>query len=57
VHAEVAPKGPATGKERVVRGGAFNGSIASWERPSFRYKDDPERRSYGYGFRCVADVK
>ncbi len=48
-----APTGPATGEERVIRGGAWNGSYASWVRPTFRYKDAPTKRSYGIGFRCA----
>jgi len=47
------PKGPATGTERVIRGGAWNGSYPSWVRPTFRYKDAPAKRSYGIGFRCA----
>jgi formylglycine-generating enzyme required for sulfatase activity len=47
------PKGPSTGEARVIRGGAWNGSYASWVRPTFRYKDTPLKRSYGIGFRCA----
>jgi formylglycine-generating enzyme required for sulfatase activity len=47
------PKGPASGDERVIRGGSWNGSYASWVRPTFRYKDAPTKRSYGIGFRCA----
>jgi len=47
------PTGPASGEERVIRGGAWNGSYASWVRPTFRYKDAPGKRSYGIGFRCA----
>jgi formylglycine-generating enzyme required for sulfatase activity len=47
------PKGPADGEERVIRGGAWNGSYPSWVRPTFRYKDTPTKRSYGIGFRCA----
>jgi eukaryotic-like serine/threonine-protein kinase len=47
------PKGPAEGTERVIRGGSWNGSYASWVRPTFRYKDAPAKRSYGIGFRCA----
>jgi formylglycine-generating enzyme required for sulfatase activity len=47
------PKGPAGGEERVIRGGAWNGSMPSWVRPTFRYKDAPTKRSYGIGFRCA----
>jgi eukaryotic-like serine/threonine-protein kinase len=48
-----APTGPASGEERVIRGGAWNGSYSSWVRPTFRYKDAPTKRSYGIGFRCA----
>ena len=47
------PKGPADGAERVIRGGSWNGSYASWVRPTFRYKAEPTKRSYGIGFRCA----
>jgi formylglycine-generating enzyme required for sulfatase activity len=49
----IDPKGPSAGDERVIRGGAWNGSYASWVRPTFRYKDAPSKRSYGIGFRCA----
>lgn len=48
-----APTGPSDGDEKVIRGGAWNGSYASWVRPTFRYKDKPTKRSYGIGFRCA----
>jgi formylglycine-generating enzyme required for sulfatase activity/serine/threonine protein kinase len=51
-----APKGPETGDEKVIRGGAWNGSYASWVRPTFRYKDAPTKRSYGIGFRCAKSL-
>lgn len=47
------PKGPSAGDEKVIRGGAWNGSYASWVRPTFRYKDKPSKRSYGIGLRCA----
>ena len=47
------PKGAPQGDERVIRGGSWNGSYASWVRPTFRYKDTPAKRSYGIGFRCA----
>jgi formylglycine-generating enzyme required for sulfatase activity len=53
---QVDPQGPATGEERVIRGGAWNGGYASWVRPTFRYKDVGSKRSYGIGFRCVRSI-
>lgn len=50
------PKGPATGSDRVIRGGAWNGSMASWVRPSFRFHVAPTARSYGFGFRCAKSL-
>jgi eukaryotic-like serine/threonine-protein kinase len=47
------PQGPATGTRRVVRGGAFNGVMASWVRPSQRYSAIPTTHSHAYGFRCA----
>ncbi len=48
------PHGPPAGKERIIRGGAWNGAYADWMRPTFRYHDPPETKSYGIGFRCAA---
>ena len=42
---QVDPKGPSRGTERVIRGGAWNGGYPSWVRPTFRYKDTPEKRA------------
>jgi formylglycine-generating enzyme required for sulfatase activity len=54
VKPEVAPSGPATGTRKVIRGGAWNGSEPSWERPSFRYSKEPTDRNHGIGFRCAS---
>ena len=51
------PKGPDTGKGRVMRGGSWNGAEASWVRPTFRFANDPASSSYGVGFRCAAEPK
>lgn len=51
------PTGPATGEKRVIRGGAWNGSFASWLRPSFRYAQDPAAKSPGIGFRCASSLR
>jgi formylglycine-generating enzyme required for sulfatase activity/serine/threonine protein kinase len=50
------PKGPATGTERVIRGGAWNGTQPSWVRPSFRYHVAPKARGYAFGFRCAKTI-
>ncbi len=47
------PKGPATGTQRVVRGGDFTGSMADWARPAYRWKTDPETFNHAIGFRCA----
>jgi formylglycine-generating enzyme required for sulfatase activity len=47
------PRGPETGTERVIRGGAWNGAMAAWVRPTFRYHDAESKRSHGIGFRCA----
>jgi formylglycine-generating enzyme required for sulfatase activity len=51
------PRGPETGEERVIRGGGWNGAYASWVRPTFRYKDAPQKRSHGIGFRCARSLE
>jgi formylglycine-generating enzyme required for sulfatase activity/tRNA A-37 threonylcarbamoyl transferase component Bud32 len=52
-----SPKGPAEGKQRVLRGGDFFGSNPDWARPAFRWKTDPETYNHAIGFRCAADAK
>ncbi|MEO8875632.1 MAG: SUMF1/EgtB/PvdO family nonheme iron enzyme, partial [Polyangiaceae bacterium] len=47
------PKGPPDGKQRVIRGGAWNSENPNWLRPSFRYRDTPGKESFGIGFRCA----
>jgi formylglycine-generating enzyme required for sulfatase activity/tRNA A-37 threonylcarbamoyl transferase component Bud32 len=53
----VDPKGPETGKSRVVRGGDFLGSDADWARPAWRFTMDPEAYNHAVGFRCAATPK
>lgn len=50
---ETDPRGPMKGEDRVIRGGAWNGTDPAWVRPTFRYHDVPDKRSYGIGFRCA----
>jgi eukaryotic-like serine/threonine-protein kinase len=47
-------KGPPSGDGRVARGGAWNGAMASWVRPTFRFHYAPAMRSHGIGFRCAS---
>ncbi len=43
----------AEGPTRVIRGGAWNGTIASWVRTTIRYTNVPTARSHAIGFRCA----
>jgi formylglycine-generating enzyme required for sulfatase activity/serine/threonine protein kinase len=49
------PKGPPDGKERVIRGGAWNAGHMVWVRPSFRFRYPPKTLSHGIGFRCAKE--
>jgi formylglycine-generating enzyme required for sulfatase activity len=46
------PKGPATGEDRVLRGGSFDDYV-SCARSSLRADDAPSYRNLGYGFRLA----
>jgi formylglycine-generating enzyme required for sulfatase activity len=46
------PTGPATGKERVVRGGSYR-SEPQFLRTTNRFSSDPNKGGMGIGFRCV----
>ncbi len=49
--------GSGSGTERVLRGGAWNGSDPGWVRPTYRFKSEPALRSHGIGFRCAKALK
>ncbi len=51
----VDPAGPATGEERVVRGGSW-ADDASFLRTSRRYFDKPATHKVFIGFRCARDL-
>jgi len=58
VHTTVTnPEGPPTGKERVIRGGAWNAVYPDWAKPTLRFHQPQTNRSHGVGFRCVYPVK
>ena len=48
------PQGPPEGTMRVLRGGSWSGN-PRYVRVSFRNWLEPDDRSFGLGFRCVAD--
>jgi formylglycine-generating enzyme required for sulfatase activity len=50
------PVGPAQGGRRVMRGGAFNGSMDAWLRPAYRYSAPESQRSHAIGFRCARSL-
>ncbi len=50
------PKGPSSGKERVIRGGAWNGAQPAWVRPAWRFHTAPTNRTHGIGFRCAKSL-
>lgn len=49
------PTGPATGRQRVLRGGAWN-SVPNNVRVSYRLTNPPGDRVNDFGFRCVGDL-
>ncbi len=52
----VDPKGPSSGKKRVVRGGSW-GNLASYLRSAFRYSRVATKRTNLTGFRLVRTAK
>ena len=53
---DVDPRGPATGSERVARGGGW-GTTADRCRCAARFHDPPDTRYAGTGFRVVLEVE
>ncbi len=51
------PKGPASGDQRAVRGGAFNAKEPTWVRAAYRWGNVPRTYNHGIGFRCVSAPK
>ena len=48
------PRGPASGDERVIRGGSWD-DLPDWLRVSFRHKENPVNANTVIGFRCAAN--
>jgi formylglycine-generating enzyme required for sulfatase activity len=53
----VRPTGPATGVERVHRGGGWTTEVSTERRASFRAALPPDTRLSDVGFRCVRDAE
>jgi formylglycine-generating enzyme required for sulfatase activity len=49
------PRGPQSGKGRVLRGGSFS-NVSRNLRAAFRGRYVPDFRNYSIGFRCVREV-
>ena len=50
------PKGAASGKDRVLRGGSWNAG-PSLVRSASRFTFSPTTQSFTFGFRCAQDIK
>jgi len=49
----VNPQGPPRGDRRAIRGGGWNGGVALWLDPAFRFHQVPEASAPALGFRCA----
>jgi formylglycine-generating enzyme required for sulfatase activity/serine/threonine protein kinase len=50
---QVNPKGAPAGDRKVIRGGGFNGGVALWLNPAFRYHQVATASAPAIGFRCA----
>jgi formylglycine-generating enzyme required for sulfatase activity len=50
------PPGPATGTQKVMRGGSFGNPDGSFYTTTRRYRQSPGFRDVDIGFRCAADM-
>ena len=49
------PQGPATGKQRVLRGGSWD-ATPNFIRPAVRYRKPAGYRNSSFGFRCARSL-
>jgi formylglycine-generating enzyme required for sulfatase activity len=50
---QVNPKGAPAGERKAIRGGGWNGGVALWLDPAFRYHQLATATAPGIGFRCA----
>ena len=53
---ETDPAGPESGRDRVIRGGAWDSTSAEWLRATYRSPRLPSTRSHVIGFRCARSL-
>ena len=53
---QINPRGAPAGERKAIRGGGFNGGVALWHNPAFRYHQLATASSPAIGFRCAASV-
>jgi formylglycine-generating enzyme required for sulfatase activity/serine/threonine protein kinase len=52
----VNPQGAPAGEKKAIRGGGFNGGVALWLNPAFRYHQVATASAPAIGFRCAAGL-
>ena len=50
------PRGAPAGERKAIRGGGFNGGVALWLNPAFRYHQLATASAPAIGFRCAATL-
>ncbi|MFT3768802.1 MAG: SUMF1/EgtB/PvdO family nonheme iron enzyme [Minicystis sp.] len=50
---QVNPKGAPAGERKAIRGGGYNGGVALWLNPAFRYHQLATASAPAIGFRCA----
>jgi eukaryotic-like serine/threonine-protein kinase len=53
---DVNPKGAPAGDRKAIRGGGFNGGVALWLNPAFRYHQLATASAPAIGFRCATTL-